>query len=109
MSPADHLHCLPAHQLTDFLLYVLAVLAGRLHAGYDSVIQTLMELRERIAKLETRVEGISEDSKRQRERLDKISHRIYAATAVGTVLLGLFGWIVANLPEVVTVLWALPR
>jgi len=77
--------------------------------GESFTLWYLVQIQRTLGKLEASVEQLAKDSRTQGERLDKISHRIYAAMVAGGALVGLLAWMVANLHEVVTVLRALPH
>lgn len=50
------------------------------------ILQTILELQNSIGQLTQAVKTLSEDTKDYRKKLDSISHRFYAATAVLTAI-----------------------
>ena len=53
------------------------------------VLQTVMELQKSTGQLTQAVKTLTDQSKEQGKKLDSISHRVYAATAVVTVIGGI--------------------
>jgi hypothetical protein len=70
--------------------------------GYDHSfpLQTVLELQKSIGQMGQAIQTLTEDSKENRRKLDRLSHIIYAAGVVGTVLLGSAVWILDKLSAV---------
>lgn len=62
---------------------------------YTYVLEIVMNMQHTMGKLTEAVNGLKENQAEQRKKLDRISHQIYAAIAVLT-LIGAVIWFFAN-------------
>jgi hypothetical protein len=60
--------------------------SGFQSADHSWVLQTIMELQKSMGQLTQAVTTLTQQSKEQGDKLDSISHRVYAAAVVLTVL-----------------------
>lgn len=74
------------------------------------VLQTVMEIQKSMGQLTQAVTTLTEQSKDQREKLDSISHRVYAAAAVLTVLGAILYFFLDRMwGQILQVLQSLPK
>ena len=62
-------------------------------ADWSWTLQMLMELQRTVGELSQSVETLTRQSKEHDKKLDRISHRIYAAVAVLTILGAALLWL----------------
>lgn len=73
------------------------------------ILQSIGEMRESIGGLKHAVETLTDQSKDHSKKLESISHRMYAATVVITLVLAALGWIISNLGGIKSALDVLSR
>jgi hypothetical protein len=54
--------------------------------NYDFILQAVWEINRTLGSLQTSVESLSKQTKEHDDKIDKLSHKVYAATAVIAVL-----------------------
>ena len=64
-------------------------------------LQTVLELQKSIGQMGQAILTLTEDSKENRKKLDRLSHIIYAAGVVGTVIGATMVWLLDKLSGVV--------
>ncbi len=68
------------------------------------ILQTISELHKTAGELSKSVETLTDQVRKHEEKLDRISHRIYAAVAVMTIVGGVLIWILnAASDEIISV------
>lgn len=60
-------------------------------------LQTVLELQKNVGQMLQAIQTLTEDSKETRKKLDRLSHIIYAAGVVGTILFGIGLWLLDKL------------
>jgi hypothetical protein len=68
-------------------------------SDYSFTLQAVMEMQKSVGQLTQAVQTLTEESKQQRAKLDRISHIIYAAGAVITVVGGMIVFLVNKLAD----------
>jgi len=54
--------------------------------NYDFILQAVWEINRTLGSLQTSVENLSKQTKEHDDKIDKLSHKVYAATAIVAVL-----------------------
>src|SRR5208337_3236290 len=67
---------------------------------YSFTLQAVIELKGSVGELKEAVRRLQGDSQSQGTKLDSISHRIYAASAIILLLLGAIGWVLDKIWDV---------
>jgi hypothetical protein len=68
---------------------------------YSFTLQAVMEMQKAIGKLTQAVETLTEKTNKHEEKIDKISHRVYAAAAIVSVFAVVAGFILNKLADAV--------
>lgn len=56
------------------------------------ILQAILDMKNTLGELKQAVKTLTEESQRNNTKLDKISHKIFAAEAIGALLVILGGW-----------------